>query len=244
MPKRAPWNRAGRAQRPRRFWTISLPHCLRSVSSWTTWFRRPSTPRRSIGSRRSTRLWEVVFSEDVQPAGANRRRCQRAAARRHGRDRLRVLQGGGLRELWPVARVMAYPRPAFRVSGPRDGMGGSIVAKGEILAGYLAPHPPHLVYGENPPQNEPKSEGGWEPLRWAYEHARESLDRLKAGRAPGAFAALDHPARPPLSGRRQALRKVRRSDLSEPVPLHVRARRRCRTGRGVLRDGAGTGPRR
>ena len=53
------------------------------------------------------------------------------------------------------------------------------MAKGEILAGYLAPHPPHLVYGENPPQNEPKSEGGWEPLRWAYEHARESLDRLK-----------------------------------------------------------------
>ena len=53
------------------------------------------------------------------------------------------------------------------------------MAEGEILAGYLAPHPPHLVYGENPPQNEPKSEGGWEPLRWAYEHARESLDRLK-----------------------------------------------------------------
>ena len=51
--------------------------------------------------------------------------------------------------------------------------------KGEILAGYLAPHPPHLVYGENPPQNEPRSQGGWEPLRWAYERARQTLDELK-----------------------------------------------------------------
>ncbi|MGH7003262.1 MAG: tRNA U-34 5-methylaminomethyl-2-thiouridine biosynthesis protein [Alphaproteobacteria bacterium] len=53
------------------------------------------------------------------------------------------------------------------------------MAKGEIIAGFLAPHPPHLVYGENPPQNEPKSEGGWEQLRWAYERARKSLDELK-----------------------------------------------------------------
>jgi 2-aminophenol/2-amino-5-chlorophenol 1,6-dioxygenase subunit beta len=53
------------------------------------------------------------------------------------------------------------------------------MSKGEIVAGYLAPHPPHLVFGENPPQNEPRSQGGWEPLRWAYERARESLDRLK-----------------------------------------------------------------
>lgn len=51
--------------------------------------------------------------------------------------------------------------------------------RGEILAGFLAPHPPHLVYGENPPQNEPRSQGGWEPLRWAYERARESLERLQ-----------------------------------------------------------------
>ncbi len=51
--------------------------------------------------------------------------------------------------------------------------------RGEILAGYLAPHPPHLVYGENPPQNEPRSQGGWEALRWAYERARQSLDALK-----------------------------------------------------------------
>lgn len=48
-----------------------------------------------------------------------------------------------------------------------------------IVAGFLAPHPPHLVYGENPPQNRVKSQGGWEPLRWAYERCRESIARLK-----------------------------------------------------------------
>ena len=53
------------------------------------------------------------------------------------------------------------------------------MSKGEIVAGYLAPHPPHLVYGENPAQNEPRSKGGWEQLRWAYERARESLEELK-----------------------------------------------------------------
>jgi len=51
--------------------------------------------------------------------------------------------------------------------------------KGEIIAGFLAPHPPHLVYAENPPQNEPRSRGGWEQLRWAYERARRSIERLK-----------------------------------------------------------------
>ncbi|MGB3436846.1 2-aminophenol 1,6-dioxygenase subunit beta [Achromobacter sp.] len=50
---------------------------------------------------------------------------------------------------------------------------------GEILSGFLAPHPPHLVYGENPPQNEPRSRGGWESLRWAYDHVRESIERLQ-----------------------------------------------------------------
>ena len=39
---------------------------------------------------------------------------------------------------------------------------GRTMAKGSIVAGCLAPHPPHLVYAENPPQNEPTSEGGWE----------------------------------------------------------------------------------
>ena len=47
--------------------------------------------------------------------------------------------------------------------------------KGQIVAGVLAPHPPHLVYAENPPQNEPKAECGWENLRWAYEKCRKSV---------------------------------------------------------------------
>ena len=47
--------------------------------------------------------------------------------------------------------------------------------KGKIVMGALAPHPPHLVYAENPPQNEPVSEGGWEELRWGYERLRESM---------------------------------------------------------------------
>ena len=50
---------------------------------------------------------------------------------------------------------------------------------GKIVAGFLAPHPPHLVYGENPPQNEPRSQCGWEQLRWAYERARKTLDELR-----------------------------------------------------------------
>lgn len=48
--------------------------------------------------------------------------------------------------------------------------------RGEIVAGVLAPHPPHLVYAENPPQNEPRAEGGWEELRWGYERLRKSLN--------------------------------------------------------------------
>src|SRR5665213_2478663 len=49
------------------------------------------------------------------------------------------------------------------------------MSKGKIVAGVLAPHPPHLVYAENPPQNEPRAECGWETLRWAYERLRKSL---------------------------------------------------------------------
>ena len=52
------------------------------------------------------------------------------------------------------------------------------MAKGEIVAGCLAPHPPHLVYAENPPQNEPRAECGWEGLRWGYERMRKSLSKL------------------------------------------------------------------
>jgi len=49
---------------------------------------------------------------------------------------------------------------------------------GRIVAGALAPHPPHLVYAENPPQNEPVAECGWETLRWGYERLRRDLDAL------------------------------------------------------------------
>jgi 2-aminophenol/2-amino-5-chlorophenol 1,6-dioxygenase subunit beta len=51
--------------------------------------------------------------------------------------------------------------------------------KGQIVAGVLAPHPPHLVYGDNPPQNEARSECGWETLRWAYERLRQSLEDVE-----------------------------------------------------------------
>lgn len=47
--------------------------------------------------------------------------------------------------------------------------------QGEIVLGALAPHPPHLVYAENPPQNEPRAECGWEELRWGYERLRRNL---------------------------------------------------------------------
>lgn len=50
---------------------------------------------------------------------------------------------------------------------------------GQIISGWLAPHPPHLVYAENPSQNEPKSRGGWETLRHAYQACRESLVQKK-----------------------------------------------------------------
>lgn len=53
------------------------------------------------------------------------------------------------------------------------------MSKGQIVGGFLAPHPPHLVYGENPAQNEPRSKGGWEQLRWAYERARKGLEEMK-----------------------------------------------------------------
>jgi 2-aminophenol/2-amino-5-chlorophenol 1,6-dioxygenase beta subunit len=50
---------------------------------------------------------------------------------------------------------------------------------GRIVAGVLAPHPPHLVYAENPPQNEPRAECGWEVLRWGYERLRKDLAEIE-----------------------------------------------------------------
>lgn len=52
-------------------------------------------------------------------------------------------------------------------------------APGRIVAGFLAPHPPHLVYAENPLQNEPRAECGWETLRWGYERLRADLAKVE-----------------------------------------------------------------
>lgn len=49
---------------------------------------------------------------------------------------------------------------------------------GEIVLGVLAPHPPHLVYADNPEQNEPHSEGGWEALRWGYQRLARKLKNI------------------------------------------------------------------
>lgn len=48
---------------------------------------------------------------------------------------------------------------------------------GNIVMGALAPHPPHLVYADNPKQNEPRAEGGWEVLRWGYDALRAKLKK-------------------------------------------------------------------
>ncbi len=50
---------------------------------------------------------------------------------------------------------------------------------GQIVFGALAPHPPHLVYAANPPQNEPTAECGWETLRWGYERLAERLSTIE-----------------------------------------------------------------
>lgn len=52
------------------------------------------------------------------------------------------------------------------------------MSDGRIVGGVIAPHPPHLVYADNPPQNEPRSEGGWEMLRWGYERLRRDLSAI------------------------------------------------------------------
>jgi 2-aminophenol/2-amino-5-chlorophenol 1,6-dioxygenase beta subunit len=52
------------------------------------------------------------------------------------------------------------------------------MTKGTIVAGCIAPHPPHLVYAANPPQNEPRSSGAgaWQDLHDGYAKLQESLD--------------------------------------------------------------------
>lgn len=50
---------------------------------------------------------------------------------------------------------------------------------GRIVTGVLAPHPPHLVYASNPPQNEPRSSraGAWDGLLKGYEALRKRLEK-------------------------------------------------------------------
>ena len=55
-------------------------------------------------------------------------------------------------------------------------MASAAPGSGRIVMGALAPHPPHLVYADNPPQNEPTAECGWENLRWGYERMRRNLE--------------------------------------------------------------------
>ena len=50
--------------------------------------------------------------------------------------------------------------------------------KGEIVLGCLAPHPPHLVYADNPPQTDASSEGGWETLHWRYATLARTLNTI------------------------------------------------------------------
>jgi 2-aminophenol/2-amino-5-chlorophenol 1,6-dioxygenase beta subunit len=61
---------------------------------------------------------------------------------------------------------------------------------GSVLAGALAPHPPHLVYAENPAQNAPRSECGWEELRWGYERLRHSLSRHNGSNGKKPFDVI------------------------------------------------------
>ena len=71
--------------------------------------------------------------------------------------------------------------------------------KGEIIAGFPAPHPPHLFYGENPPQNEPKPEGGTAVrVRLNLEYQRpEGGDRAREiDRGEGAAATATLVASP------------------------------------------------
>jgi len=54
-----------------------------------------------------------------------------------------------------------------------------MASTGRIVTGVLAPHPPHLVYASNPPQNEPRSSraGAWDGLLKGYEALRKRLEK-------------------------------------------------------------------
>ncbi len=54
------------------------------------------------------------------------------------------------------------------------------MSNGQIIAGCLAPHPPHLVYAANPAANEPEATGAgaWKPLTNGYDALQERLEGL------------------------------------------------------------------
>ena len=52
------------------------------------------------------------------------------------------------------------------------------MAQGEIVAGCLARIHPHLVYAENPEQNEPVAKVAGNN-RWGYERLRDSLKGIE-----------------------------------------------------------------
>src|SRR2546426_2280611 len=81
-----------------------------------------------------------------------------------------------------MSSVFRLPvRSPARPPRPEQEIGRTAIATerkgGRVVAAYVAPHPPHLVYADNPSQNEPRSEGGWEGLRWAYEEVRRRLKK-------------------------------------------------------------------
>jgi 2-aminophenol/2-amino-5-chlorophenol 1,6-dioxygenase subunit beta len=62
-------------------------------------------------------------------------------------------------------------------SNPNPNSGSGSGGGGKIVMGLLAPHPPHLIYASNPPQNEPRSSGAgaWKTLLQGYANLRQSL---------------------------------------------------------------------
>ncbi len=79
------------------------------------------------------------------------------------------MPGSRIFQLPPRAKGSSPSAAAQRANPGYPSLGGGIVA------GLLAPHPPHLIYAENPDNNEPRSNGGWEALRWGYEALRKRM---------------------------------------------------------------------
>ena len=144
---------------------VTLPEAP-TTSRW-----RPRRTRRACSSTRS----RPTGSRPDRPGScwATPRRRRTASARRSpGSARCPALPDTGL---GAGDRSGLASAAVARVFHATAGSSRTVRRRGGIVAGYLAPHPPHLVYAENPPQNEPRSTGGWEVLRWGYEELRRRL---------------------------------------------------------------------